>query len=918
MRKEYMMQIRINIRLLKIIIVSFISVLLVLMSIRVFAQEATNCVEMEIDDGNNMQICDEKYKITVDGQEKEITIKAVYSKEYIQELIKSEKYIVPLDRVGFDQNNSPKTYLVSYVNKDGCIASSRVEYQGKPTGKSEICFCELDLDRNLADIEYNYSTTNPNRLGASDAFFDENSCDFYIPKTLQRPTAILTPQATPAETGTPTESPDVPGDISQCLIAPVPPQVAGKGFLFPLILTSKPADWSGVVVSQWFGKADGSLGYTQHTGIDLAYPQGVPVVAGMDGIVDAVFTGWTDGYGNLVVVKHNFNGRQYYSYHAHLHTISVNQGVSVKAGQQLGTVGTTGNSTGNHLHYEIRQCPTGNASRQNCTAVDPKPLVVFGQTAGVPDQPQPTPQYDQACLDKLKEQAQKPNENYTPGTKFECMFKFAADAVDNITPEAIYAIAKQESGSSSFNYFICPRTWDSWRWEGDRQQCENNPLETALASRNGFNPDPNIDVRGLTQFQATTFSGLVKRNTAEMDKCIEKLGGKTTFTQGSELYDDAIDSDLRPGYSRHVVSHIICATAIKLKQDSVVFKDRVKEAGTGFTYKFSDDSIYLSKADWNEIVTKNLTAKLNFYNGNTVVHTQTFNALDYVGHRYHGSCRKDIIMRGNESYYQAYCEPVNNYYQQAYNGKLFEGCTGTASPSTSPTQPDQPADNISAQYCSESCTDCKYFGVNKTIALRNNYSPNVVIVPDDITRHQITDPISNTTYIPYLTQETIDNMKQMFNDAKTKSVELALRTGYRSYDYQTKLFESYVNQEMAKKPGISREDAAKLAAEYSARPGTSEHQLGTTSDVTCANCEANPFGNSADNRMAYKYLEEHGYKYGFIVSYTQTNQSITGFTPEGWHVRYIGKELAQKYIDAYKAKNGQYSLDKFFDEKCEK
>jgi len=87
-----------------------------------------------------------------------------------------------------------------------------------------------------------------------------------------------------------------------------------------------------------------------HTGIDIAVPLGTPVKTTMDGHV--IYAGWnTQGYGNLVIVE---NGA-YRTYYAHLSSIPVSIGDEVKAGTTIGLSGSTGHSTGPHLHYEIRK-----------------------------------------------------------------------------------------------------------------------------------------------------------------------------------------------------------------------------------------------------------------------------------------------------------------------------------------------------------------------------------------------------------------------------------------------------------------------------------------------------------------------------------------------------------------------------------
>jgi murein DD-endopeptidase MepM/ murein hydrolase activator NlpD len=90
--------------------------------------------------------------------------------------------------------------------------------------------------------------------------------------------------------------------------------------------------------------------HSGHNGLDIAIPVGTPIQATMDGSI--VHAGWNNqGYGNLVIVE---NG-EYRTYYAHLSSIPVSVGDTVKAGSTIGLSGNTGNSTGPHLHYEIRR-----------------------------------------------------------------------------------------------------------------------------------------------------------------------------------------------------------------------------------------------------------------------------------------------------------------------------------------------------------------------------------------------------------------------------------------------------------------------------------------------------------------------------------------------------------------------------------
>lgn len=86
-----------------------------------------------------------------------------------------------------------------------------------------------------------------------------------------------------------------------------------------------------------------------HGGLDLAASYGTPIMAVADGVVKTA--GKTGGYGNLVVIDHG-NGVE--TYYGHCSSINVTVGTEVKAGETIAKVGSTGNSTGNHLHFEIR------------------------------------------------------------------------------------------------------------------------------------------------------------------------------------------------------------------------------------------------------------------------------------------------------------------------------------------------------------------------------------------------------------------------------------------------------------------------------------------------------------------------------------------------------------------------------------
>lgn len=100
-----------------------------------------------------------------------------------------------------------------------------------------------------------------------------------------------------------------------------------------------------------FGMREHPIFHTQraHLGVDYAAPTGTPVISVADGVV--VESGFSGGFGNMVVVQHNARQSTVY---AHLSKIAVRKGQAIKQGDNLGAVGATGWATGPHLHFEFR------------------------------------------------------------------------------------------------------------------------------------------------------------------------------------------------------------------------------------------------------------------------------------------------------------------------------------------------------------------------------------------------------------------------------------------------------------------------------------------------------------------------------------------------------------------------------------
>ena len=104
-------------------------------------------------------------------------------------------------------------------------------------------------------------------------------------------------------------------------------------------------------ISSYFGgrKSPGGIGSTNHKGIDIAVPRGTPIYAADGGTV--TYSGWMSGYGYLVQIDH---GNGYVTRYGHNSSLTVSVGQHVYKGQQVAWAGSTGNSTGNHCHFEVR------------------------------------------------------------------------------------------------------------------------------------------------------------------------------------------------------------------------------------------------------------------------------------------------------------------------------------------------------------------------------------------------------------------------------------------------------------------------------------------------------------------------------------------------------------------------------------
>ncbi len=130
----------------------------------------------------------------------------------------------------------------------------------------------------------------------------------------------------------------------------------------------------------------------------------------------------------------------------------------------------------------------------------------------------------------------------------------------------------------------------------------------------------------------------------------------------------------------------------------------------------------------------------------------------------------------------------------------------------------------------------------------------------------------------YLQKDAADAYKRLEKDAAKKGIKFVVFSGYRAYSLQKRLYSSAYNKDILD------------AIQYTAYPGTSEHNAGLSMDISYNYNFPVDFYNTAQG----KFLKENAYKYGFILRYPKDKENITNYHYESWHYRYVGKKMAKE------------------------
>ena len=210
-------------------------------------------------------------------------------------------------------------------------------------------------------------------------------------------------------------------------------------------------------------------------------------------------------------------------------------------------------------------------------------------------------------------------------------------------------------------------------------------------------------------------------------------------------------------------------------------------------------------------------------------------------------------------------------------------------------------------YLKENNKDIQIVVTHVNINLDKEFYSDLILVEDP---HSITALINKYHYVDkdFVPNDLVvlfdskNNAKMVKDaaDAYKKFIEAATKDGYtfesttayRSYSFQNTLYTNYVKED-----GVTKADT------YSARPGTSEHQLGLAVDLNNPN-----YSSARLNDKDYEYILNNSYKYGFIDRYTEEGVPITGYMEEPWHLRYLGVELATKVYESNLTYDEYYDL----------
>lgn len=191
---------------------------------------------------------------------------------------------------------------------------------------------------------------------------------------------------------------------------------------------------------------------------------------------------------------------------------------------------------------------------------------------------------------------------------------------------------------------------------------------------------------------------------------------------------------------------------------------------------------------------------------------------------------------------------------------------------------------------------------DKLEVVNNNYNRKYEVIINkanpisktDLVKYKIVDVMDNTISNIKLEEETYNNYLRLKDNLLERGYYISIRSGYRTFEESEKIYNSYIT-----KYGLE------YAKKYVAKPGVSEHNAGIAFDFIISTSKNAIQTNYESDE--YFYLENIAYLYGFIIRYPKDKETITGYSYEPWHLRYVGKDLA-KYL-----KKNNLTLEEYYE-----
>ncbi len=202
-------------------------------------------------------------------------------------------------------------------------------------------------------------------------------------------------------------------------------------------------------------------------------------------------------------------------------------------------------------------------------------------------------------------------------------------------------------------------------------------------------------------------------------------------------------------------------------------------------------------------------------------------------------------------------------------------------------------DLINSIYFSEMCpVPTEDYPDKKLIPIGKDYMVSYKYIPENLI--DISEMVKTTSTI-CLEERTALKLQEMFEAAKEEDVVLAVTSGFRRFEIQDIIHRNF----------LSRRGEATY--DFSAKPGHSEHHLGTTVDLTGSSIGYRGTSTLFADSKEKEWLKENARMYGFVLSYPKNSMEVTGYIYEPWHFRYVGVELATEMWN-----QGYPTLEEFF------